>query len=54
MDVARIAVKRYTEFGNDTEKIHSENNKSVLSDYCGHLVSGKQRFTTQIREGFSK
>jgi len=49
MDVARIAVKRYTEFGNDTEKIHSEIYKSRVSYYCRRFVAGEQSFATQIR-----
>ena len=53
MGDARIAVKRYTESGNDTQEIHQENYNSGIRDYCGYFVAGKQSFAAQIREGLS-
>ena len=45
--------KKYMEFGNDTQKIHSEINNRRVSNDCWHFVAGEKSCTAQIRTGLS-
>jgi hypothetical protein len=53
MDVVLIVVKKYTEFGNDPQKIYSDGTEDKLSYYYRQLVSGKKGGPAEIRPGRS-
>jgi hypothetical protein len=51
-DVQTVA-KKYTGFGNDTQKIYSKNNYNGVSDDCRGFVAGEKGCAAQIRAGLS-
>ncbi len=53
MAVARIVEKKFMEYGNDTQKIYSQINKSRFTHCRRRFMVGQKDFAAKVCTGYS-
>jgi hypothetical protein len=53
MDTVLIVARKFTEFGDDAQKIYSKTNRFRFDDYRGCFVAGNESLAAKIRTGRS-